>query len=184
MEVPQETVLGPPLFNVFTVDIDKAAAKIDLILKFADDTKGMKIIREEDRKLLQKTGQMGRYLGNEIQPEKCKILHEGSGNPYFKYTMGGVDLAEVDEEKYVGVIVSKTLKPASQSRKSSYTAQGVLHQLAQNFHFRDRRVFMGLYKQCVRTHLEFYTPARSLWLAGDEKLLETMRKRAVKWYLV
>ena len=46
--VPQGTVLGPPLFTVFIDNIDEVARKIELILKFADNTKGMTIIRGED----------------------------------------------------------------------------------------------------------------------------------------
>ena len=183
--VPQGTVLGPPLFNVFIDDIDEAAKNIELLLKFADDTKGMKIIRgEEDRKILQETlDDLFRWAekwGMKFNLDKCKIMHVGKNNPGYKYTMGGADLMEVEEEKDVGVLVNKSLKPAAQCKKAANTAMAVLRQLTQNFHFRDRHIFIGLYKQYVRPHLEFSTPAWSPWLCGDKDTLEAVQRKAVK----
>ena len=56
----------------------------------------------------------------------------------------------------------------------------VLGQIRRNFHYRDRHIFLRLYKQYVRPHLEFATPSWTPWLAGDKEVLEKVQEKAVK----
>ncbi len=53
-------------------------------------------------------------------------------------------------------------------------------ELRKNFHYRDRRTFVRLYKQYVRPHLEFASPAWSPWNLGDQEELEKVQEKAVK----
>ena len=59
-------------------------------------------------------------------------------------------------------------------------ASVVLGQITRAFHYRDRRVFLNLYKQYVRPHLEFSVAAWSPWTKEDIETLEKVQKRAVK----
>ncbi len=54
---------------------------------------------------------------------------------------------------------TSNLKPSAQCSKAAGCATSVLNQLKRNFHFRDRHIFVNLYKQYVRPHLEFSSQA-------------------------
>jgi hypothetical protein len=182
--VPQGTIMGPPLFTVFIDDLDDFVRLIELLIKFADDGKGLKIIENiQDQHKLQQTldslCEWARIWSMKFNVAKCKIMHIGRSNPGYKYYMHGEELKEVDEETDVGVLVHKSLKPTKQCEKASRTAGAVLRLIQRNFHYRDRNVFLKLYKQYVRPHLEFSSPVWSPWTAEDVNKIENIQRKAV-----
>jgi hypothetical protein len=113
--------------------------------------------------------------------EKCKVMHVGRNNPKYDYYMNRIKLKVVEDETDVGVIIHNDLKPSKQCQKAANTAASVLKTVQRNFHYRDKLVFVRLYKQYVRPHLEFVVPAWSPWLEADKNILESVQKKAVKW---
>jgi ribonuclease P/MRP protein subunit RPP40 len=182
--VPQGSVLGPLLFVIFINDMDDTVeGPVDILRKFADDTKlGRTVEKDEDRARLQealdKLCSWASKWGMVFNVAKCKVMHMGSRNPGFSYTMNNQTLDSTAEERDIGVMISENLKLAAQCAKAAKTAQGVLGQLTRAFHYRDRHVFMRLYKQYVRPHLEFSTQAWSPWTEGDKSCLEKVQQRA------
>jgi ribonucleases P/MRP protein subunit RPP40 len=182
--VPQGTVMGPCLFDVHIDDIDEAAELLELLSKFADDCKGQKTIQNDNDRLelqetIDKLYEWSKKWGMSFNKEKCKVMHVGHNNPCHSYYMQGTKLVEIEEEKDVGVVVHNSLKPSRQCQKAAASGLGVLHQLRKNFHFRDRKVFVQLYKQYVRPHLEFATPVWSPWQAADKQVLENVQKKFI-----
>ena len=78
-------------------------------------------------------------------------MHFGGTNPKYSYCMGGYApagtvLQAVSEEKDIGVIVSDSLKPSSQCAKAVKKANSILGQMSRSVHYRDKSVWIGLYK--------------------------------------
>ena len=99
-------------------------------------------------------------------------MHIWRNNPKHVYSMNGVQLVETTEERDIRVTVSCNLKPGQQCRKAAQTASVVLGQITRAFHYRDRGVFLNLYKQYVRPHLEFSVAA---WAPTLGRAPEPMR---------
>ena len=123
--------------------MDECAAELDLIIKFADDTKGLKEIngpedREKLQRALDKLERWAEKWGMKFNIPKCNIMHVGPHNPGYAYPMSGQQLVEVEEEKDIGVTVHRSHKPTKHCRKAAGIAGAVLRQLPRNFHYRDR----------------------------------------------
>jgi hypothetical protein len=153
--VPQGSVLGPILFLIFINDLDAEVRMIEVVKKFADDTKiGKTVQSEEDKLELQRAidslTEWAEKWGMAFNVAKCKIMHFGHENPGFEYTMSGQKLDTTGEERDIGVMVTKNPRPSAQCAKAARTATTVLSQLRRAFHFRDRHIFVRLYTQYVR----------------------------------
>ena len=182
--VPQGSVLGPILFLIFINDLDAASSVIQVMKKFADDTKlGHTVSSEAERGELQgaldNLGNWAELWGMEFNVKKCKVMHVGFNNQRYTYTMSGEQLEVTEEERDIGVNMTSSLKPSQQCKKAARTAQTVLSQLARAFHFRDRHVFLRLYIQYVRPHLEYAVSAWAPWYETDKECLEKVQRRAV-----
>ena len=182
--VPQGSVLGPLLFLIFINDIDQAVSTIEIIRKFADDTKiGNSMVTMEDKRKLQealdKLCQWAETWGMSFNTKKCKVMYIGRTNPHHNFFMDGQVLGSTEEERDIGVTVSSDLKPSAHCANAARTAQAVLGQISRAFHYRDRHVFVRLYKQYVRPHLEFCTQAWSPWTMADREALEKVQRKAV-----
>jgi ribonuclease P/MRP protein subunit RPP40 len=154
--------------------------------KFADDTKlGHSVSSDVERGELQgaldNLCKWAELWGMEFNIKKCKVMHVGFNNQRYKCTMGGEQLEVTEEEERdIGVNMTSSLKPSQQCKKAARTAQTVLSQLARAFHFRDRHVFLWLYIQNVRPHLEYAVSAWAPWYETDKECLEKVHRRAVR----
>ena len=112
--------------------------------------------------------------------DKCHVIHTGKKNPAFVYDWGEGHLETSEEEKDVGVMVSKTLKPSLQCAQAAKKANQVLGQMARSITYRDKYTFTRLYKVYVRPHLQYCASAWSPYTVADKDLLENVQRRAVK----
>ena len=143
--VPQGSCLGPTLFLIFINCIDDCInTATGIISKFADDTKvGRVVANEEDREELQnEIDNLVNWTEKwqmEFNASKCKVIHFGTKNPGYSYTMGGfapsgVVLGVFEDERDVEVMDSNTLKPLLLCAKAAKKANQVLGQMVRAFH--------------------------------------------------
>jgi len=178
--VPQGSVLGPILFLIFINDLDTGIT--NWILKFADDTKMFGPVCSHDdyvafQEDLNRLFSWTTDWQMTFNIDKCKIMHFGRNNKAYSYSLDGLPLTEVTEEKDLGVIISKDMKVSQQCSSAYSKANRILGVINRTISYKSTDIMLPLYKSAVRPHLEYCTTAWSPHYVKDKELIERIQHR-------
>ncbi|GAB0181297.1 mitochondrial enolase superfamily member 1 [Grus japonensis] len=175
--IPQRSVLGLALFNIFVGDMDSG---IECTLsKFANDTKLCCVIdRLGGRDTIQRDlDRLERRAHANLIKVKCKVLHVGQCNPKHSYRLDREWIESNPEEKDLGLLLDKKLNMSWQCALAAQKANHVLGCIRSSMTSRSREGIVPLYSAFKRPHLEYCIHLWGLQHKKDMELLEQVQRR-------
>ena len=111
--------------------------------------------------------------------DKCSVMHIGH-NMQSNYNMSNQQLPTIDQQRDLGIIITKDIKWQKQTEKSCKTAYRVLGFIARNCRYNNKELILPLYKSVVCPHLEHALQFWSPDLRQDIHKIEKIQRKATK----
>ena len=188
--VPQGSVLGPCLFNIFYNDIVsdcvepiKSSGNISL---FADD---MKLYSTENSNLQQSLNLASEWTVSRqlnLAPSKCVILQinkSGVTGDTASFCIGQHQLTTVQKFKDLGVVISQDLKWSEHVNYITRIASVSLYHIKKVFNSTNIWTLLKLYTTYVRPKLEYNTSVWSPYLKQNIDKIEKVQENFTKFAL-
>ena len=181
--VPQGSVLGPLLFNIYVNDI--ASQVNSTILQFADDLKMFRVIHDvTDFNQLQEDIDSLVTWANKWQlrfnVSKCHLLHLGKLHYYGTYNIQGNLIPPSESVKDLGVIIDDKLKFHDHVASVTAKANRTLAVIHKSFHFTSGNMYINLYKSLVRPIIEYGNTIWGPHYILDQHSIEQIQRRATR----
>ncbi|GAB0188408.1 mitochondrial enolase superfamily member 1 [Grus japonensis] len=181
--VPQGSVLGPALFNIFVHNMDSG---IECTLsKFANNIKLCGMVntlegKDAIQRDLDRLERWARANHMKFSKAECKVLHMGRCNPKHDYRLGKEWIESSPEEKDLGVLIDEKLSMSRQRALAAQKANRVLGCIKRGVTSRSREVVLPLYSTLERPHLEYCVQLWGPQYRRDMELLDQVQRRAMK----
>ena len=156
---------------------------------FADDTKLYRAVNTpEDTEALQtdlsKLEQWANQWQLRFNAEKCKVMHLGTNNAKYAYTMQkegkAVELETTELEKDLGVYIDPGLTFSAHCEQKVNKANKLLGLIRRSYAYLDSDTVKSLYTSLVRPHIEYGNTAWTPRYKKDMELIENVQRRATK----
>ncbi len=154
---------------------------------FADDSKIYRAVRSHvdeatlNNDLAKLAAWSARWL-LKFNESKCVVLtiHPQRRDSVPRYTLNGVYLQPVSEQKDLGVIISSDLKPSIHINKICSKARSKIGLIKRCFTQLSPEKMRILFQSLVRPLLEFASPAWNPWLVKDVNTLEAVQNKCMR----